>query len=98
MYATSTFLLVDHTISLCVFSKCVGAGSALLGKEAAMACTVAVEDAVSEHYNDQLRTLHEPQFEKYTELRKVRTCLRCMLTAIETENLRGSSSSEGMID
>ena len=28
-----------------------GAGSALLGKEAAMACTVAVEEAIVEHYN-----------------------------------------------
>ena len=28
-----------------------GAGTALLGKEAAMACTVAVEDVISEHYN-----------------------------------------------
>ncbi len=29
----------------------LGAGTALLGKEAAMACTVAVEDVISEHYN-----------------------------------------------
>lgn len=35
----------------------LGAGSALLGKEAAMACTVAVEEAVAEHYNSQLREL-----------------------------------------
>lgn len=28
-----------------------GASSALLGKEAAMACTVAVEEAIVEHYN-----------------------------------------------
>ena len=28
-----------------------GAGSALLGKEAAMACTVAVETAIGEHYD-----------------------------------------------
>ena len=30
---------------------CAGAGSAILSKEAAMACTVAVEEAVVEHYN-----------------------------------------------
>ena len=30
---------------------CVGAGSAMMGKEAAMACTAAVEEAVEEHYN-----------------------------------------------
>jgi len=29
----------------------LGAGTALLGKEAAMACTVAVEDVISTHYN-----------------------------------------------
>lgn len=29
----------------------VGVGSALLGKEAAMACTVAVESVIIEHYN-----------------------------------------------
>ncbi|CAF3648031.1 unnamed protein product [Rotaria sp. Silwood1] len=37
----------------------LGAGTALLGKEAAMACTVAVEAVISEHYNDQLRDLME---------------------------------------
>jgi len=31
--------------------KYLGAGTALLGKEAAMACTVAVETVISEHYN-----------------------------------------------
>lgn len=28
-----------------------GAGTALLGKEGAMACTVAVESVIGEHYN-----------------------------------------------
>jgi len=35
------YLLISHT----------GVGSALLGKEAAMACTVAVESVIVEHYN-----------------------------------------------
>lgn len=35
----------------------LGAGTALLGKEAAMACTVAVETAIGEHYDSQLRRL-----------------------------------------
>jgi len=35
----------------------VGAGTALLGKEAAMACTVAVEASITEHYNQQIREL-----------------------------------------
>ncbi|KAI7900900.1 ubiquinone biosynthesis protein Coq7 [Cokeromyces recurvatus] len=39
----------------------VGAGTALMGKEAAMACTEAVETVIGDHYNDQLRKLHELQ-------------------------------------
>ena len=35
----------------------LGAFTALLGKETAMACTVAVETAISGHYNDQIREL-----------------------------------------
>lgn len=35
----------------------LGVGSALLGDKAAMACTVAVETVIVDHYNDQLRTL-----------------------------------------
>ncbi|XP_050955869.1 5-demethoxyubiquinone hydroxylase, mitochondrial-like [Labeo rohita] len=46
----------------------LGAGSALLGKEGAMACTVAVEESISEHYNSQIRTLMEKDPDKYTEL------------------------------
>jgi len=37
----------------------LGFGTALMGKEAAMACTVAVEDAIGSHYSDQLRQLLE---------------------------------------
>ncbi|XP_049787931.1 5-demethoxyubiquinone hydroxylase, mitochondrial isoform X2 [Schistocerca cancellata] len=35
----------------------LGAGSALLGPKAAMACTVAVESVIVEHYDSQLREL-----------------------------------------
>lgn len=35
----------------------LGAGSALLGEKGAMACTVAVESVIVNHYNDQLRVL-----------------------------------------
>lgn len=35
----------------------LGAATAALGKEAAMACTVAVETVIGDHYNDQIRTL-----------------------------------------
>jgi len=37
----------------------LGAGTALLGKEAAMACTVAVEETITEHYNKQICELLE---------------------------------------
>lgn len=33
----------------------LGAGTALLGPRAAMACTVAVESVITEHYNEQLK-------------------------------------------
>lgn len=46
----------------------LGASSALLGKEGAMACTVAVEESITEHYNSQIRTLMETDPERYTEL------------------------------
>jgi len=48
----------------------LGAGTALLGKEAAMACTVAVEETITDHYNDQLRELLELEgnTEKHKEL------------------------------
>lgn len=43
----------------------LGAGTALLGEKAAMACTVAVETVIVEHYNDQLRQLmNDPKANK----------------------------------
>ena len=35
----------------------LGAGTALLGEKAAMACTAAVEEVIEEHYQDQLEDL-----------------------------------------
>jgi ubiquinone biosynthesis monooxygenase Coq7 len=37
-----------------------------MGKEALMACTVAVEEAIEEHYTDQIKTLE--QIEGHEEL------------------------------
>jgi len=49
----------------------LGMGTALLGKKAAMACTVAVEEVIGEHYNDQIRTLlSSKEFEDEDELRE----------------------------
>lgn len=48
----------------------IGAGTALISKEAAMACTVAVETVIGGHYNQQLRVLMNqfniPVFDKET--------------------------------
>jgi ubiquinone biosynthesis monooxygenase Coq7 len=50
----------------------LGFGSALLGKEAAYAVTVAVETVIAEHYNDQLRFVHQTDaLSDETELRQV---------------------------
>eukprot|EP00959_Pyramimonas_sp_CCMP1952_P215183 4502555-Pyramimonas_sp.AAC.1 len=50
----------------------LGFGSALLGKEAAYAVTVAVETVITEHYNDQLRFIHQTdELQDAKELRQV---------------------------
>jgi len=45
----------------------IGVGSALLGKEAAMAVTVAVEEVIGEHYNSQLRTMNDQGYTEESE-------------------------------
>ena len=39
----------------------LGAATALLGEKAAMACTVAVEDVIDEHYSKQIERLGESE-------------------------------------
>lgn len=39
----------------------LGAGTALLGEKAAMACTVAVEEVIEEHYKGQMETLGDDE-------------------------------------
>jgi 3-demethoxyubiquinol 3-hydroxylase len=39
----------------------LGAGTALLGEKAAMACTAAVEEVINEHYGQQLQQLDESE-------------------------------------
>lgn len=39
----------------------LGAGTALLGEKAAMACTVAVEEVIDEHYREQYEALPEEE-------------------------------------
>jgi len=47
----------------------MGAGTALLGREAAMACTVAVEEVIDEHYAGQIAELgdEEPELREICE-------------------------------
>lgn len=44
----------------------LGAGTALMGEKAAMACTAAVEEVIEDHYEEQLQKLNgsRPEFEK----------------------------------
>jgi 3-demethoxyubiquinol 3-hydroxylase len=54
------------------FGYLVGAGTALMGREAAMACHKAVESVISAHYEDQLREIYKMEkYSKDEELRKV---------------------------
>jgi ubiquinone biosynthesis monooxygenase Coq7 len=49
-----------------------GAGTALLGPRAAMACTVAVEEAIDEHYRAQEETLGEDEAPLKAKIAKFR--------------------------
>ncbi|EPB80252.1 ubiquinone biosynthesis protein COQ7 [Ancylostoma ceylanicum] len=74
---------VRHTILAPIFGGAayvlgdvVGLTSALLGKEGAMACTIAVEELIGQHYNNQLKELladdpeaHKELLEKITKMR-----------------------------
>lgn len=44
-----------------VFGFALGAGTALLGERAAMACTVAVEEAIDDHYAEQAAKLGDDE-------------------------------------
>lgn len=50
----------------------LGAGTALLGKEAAMACTEAVEEVIDEHYRHQLEQLGEDEADLKATIRQFR--------------------------
>ena len=48
----------------------LGVGTALMGKRAAMACTVAVEKVIGDHYGDQLKLLKEDQKKLKSTIKK----------------------------
>jgi ubiquinone biosynthesis monooxygenase Coq7 len=49
----------------------LGFGTALIGKRGAMACTIAVEELIGDHYNNQMRLLLKLDPKDNTELLKV---------------------------
>ena len=51
----------------------LGAATALLGERAAMACTVAVEEVIDEHYRDQVERLGDSEAELRRSLAEFRT-------------------------
>ena len=48
----------------------LGAGTAILGEKAAMACTVAVEKVIGEHYEEQTKLLKEDQKKLKSTIKK----------------------------
>ncbi|XP_075242886.1 NADPH-dependent 3-demethoxyubiquinone 3-hydroxylase, mitochondrial-like [Convolutriloba macropyga] len=57
----------------------LGVASGLMGEKAAMACTDAVEEAIVDHYNDQIRVLLEKQNENeddYEDIAKILSKMR----------------------
>ena len=50
----------------------LGAGTALLGERAAMACTVAVEEVIDEHYADQQAQLGDDEAELQAHIEQFR--------------------------
>lgn len=73
---------------------CMGALSAKLGREAAMACTVAVEEVIDEHYQEQLSYLrNKPQ---HAELRnKIAKFREDELHHRDTALLEGAEKTNG---
>jgi ubiquinone biosynthesis monooxygenase Coq7 len=63
----------------CLWHFCgsaVGTVTALMGKEAAMACTEAVETVIAKHYNDQIRDLMLINGSEIEKLREIISTFR----------------------
>lgn len=76
----------------------IGASTALLSKEAAMACTVAVETVIGGHYNQQLRVLTNqfniPIYDKETgELLSALELSKAVQTSPELASLKETIST-----
>ncbi|KAI1709972.1 ubiquinone biosynthesis protein COQ7 domain-containing protein [Ditylenchus destructor] len=76
-------LCAKHAVPATIFAPlcnlagfALGAGTALLGEKSAMACTIAVEELIGQHYNDQIKDLVEDSPEEHKELLEILTRLR----------------------
>lgn len=70
----------------------LGAGTAFMGKKAAMACTVAVEEVIDEHYQEQLDMLGDDEQDlkqKIADFRKEELEHRDIGLANEAESTSG---------
>ncbi|MEX2642044.1 MAG: demethoxyubiquinone hydroxylase family protein, partial [Acetobacterales bacterium] len=55
-----------------VFGYAMGAGTAMMGRRAAMACTVAVEEVIDEHYASQQKRLGPDEAELWEAIERFR--------------------------
>lgn len=57
-----------NTVNVCCIA---GAGTAAMGEKGAMACTIAVEELIGGHYNDQIKQLIDDDPVLHQKLLKV---------------------------
>uniref|UniRef100_A0AC34QPD7 5-demethoxyubiquinone hydroxylase, mitochondrial n=1 Tax=Panagrolaimus sp. JU765 TaxID=591449 RepID=A0AC34QPD7_9BILA len=69
-------LCAKHEVPPTRFAPVFSVGTALLGKEGAMACTIAVEELIGRHYNDQIKELINDDPQVHKDLLKTLTRLR----------------------
>ena len=67
----------------------LGLGTALMGKKAAMACTIAVEEVIGKHYHEQAETLTE---KKHSKLKK--TLLKFRDDELEHKDIATTNDGE----
>lgn len=83
-------LAIEHGVQPTVFQPfwhiagyALGAATALMGEKAAHACTIAVEETIEEHYQDQLDRLQHPEGEPEAQEELRQTVHKCYLEEIE---------------
>ena len=66
----------------------LGFGTALMGRKMAHTCTVAVEEVIEEHYQEQLNELHEESSEVKDLIAK------CLAEEIEHKNIAAEATQD----